>query len=128
MKNVMVRAWEIAKAAVTRFGGKVKEYFAQALAMAWRETKAPVKRSVEFELKADTRKYRTWLAQITGPCQTYKMKRQFLNHDRNDEFGYKVFILENGVYEYNNGRRGFFQVDNGEIRDIEQSQVLVNVI
>ena len=39
MKNVMVRAWEIAKAAVVKFGGKVKEYFAQALAMAWKEVK-----------------------------------------------------------------------------------------
>ncbi len=39
MKNVMVRAWEIAKAAVVKFGGKVKEYFAQALAMAWKEAK-----------------------------------------------------------------------------------------
>ncbi|MDH6372891.1 hypothetical protein M2444_004720 [Paenibacillus sp. PastF-3] len=39
MKNVMVRAWEIAKGAVTRFGGKVKEYLAQSLAMAWSETK-----------------------------------------------------------------------------------------
>lgn len=39
MKNVMVRAWEIAKAAAVKFGGKVKEYFAQALAMAWAEEK-----------------------------------------------------------------------------------------
>lgn len=42
MKNVMVRAWEIAKAAVVKFGGKVKEYFAQALAQAWREVKKTV--------------------------------------------------------------------------------------
>lgn len=39
MKNVMVRAWEIAKAAVVKFGGKVKEYFSQALAIAWAEAK-----------------------------------------------------------------------------------------
>lgn len=42
MKNVMVRAWEIAKEAVAKFGGKVKEYFAQALAMAWKEVKEVV--------------------------------------------------------------------------------------
>lgn len=35
MKNVMVRAWEIAKAAVVNFGGKVTEYFAAALKQAW---------------------------------------------------------------------------------------------
>lgn len=39
MKNVMVRAWEIAKEGVKKFGGKVKEYFAQALTMAWAEVK-----------------------------------------------------------------------------------------
>lgn len=39
MKNVMVRAWEIAKAAVVKFGGKAREYIAQALAMAWKEVK-----------------------------------------------------------------------------------------
>ncbi|MCM3699173.1 hypothetical protein [Paenibacillus macerans] len=42
MKNVMARAWEIARAAVTKFGGKVKEYFAQALAQAWKEVKTKV--------------------------------------------------------------------------------------
>ena len=35
MKNVMTIAWEIAKKGATKFGGKVKEYFAQALKMAW---------------------------------------------------------------------------------------------
>ncbi|WP_019156821.1 hypothetical protein [Robertmurraya massiliosenegalensis] len=39
MKNVMTRAWEIAKEGVKKFGGKVKEYFAQALVMAWAEMK-----------------------------------------------------------------------------------------
>ena len=39
MKKVMVRAWEIARAAVVKFGGKVKEFFAEALKMAWAEVK-----------------------------------------------------------------------------------------
>lgn len=34
-KNVMVKAWEIAKEAVVKFGGKVKEYFAESLKIAW---------------------------------------------------------------------------------------------
>ncbi|WP_217562817.1 hypothetical protein [Paenibacillus sp. GbtcB18] len=41
MKNVMVRAWEIAKEAAAKFGGKVKDYFAQALILAWKEIKQP---------------------------------------------------------------------------------------
>jgi len=39
MKKVMVRAWEIAKEGVKKFGGKVKEYFAMALKLAWKEAK-----------------------------------------------------------------------------------------
>ena len=35
----MVRAWEIAREAVKKFGGKVKEFFQQALIMAWGEVK-----------------------------------------------------------------------------------------
>jgi len=33
-KNVMTKAWESAKEAITNFGGKVKDYFAEALRMA----------------------------------------------------------------------------------------------
>ena len=40
MKQVMTRAWEIAKAAVIKFGGNSKEYIAEAMKMAWSETKA----------------------------------------------------------------------------------------
>lgn len=41
MKQVMTRAWEIAKDGVTKFGGKVREYFAASLSIAWAEAKAP---------------------------------------------------------------------------------------
>ena len=43
MKNVMTRAWEIAREAVKNFGGKVKEFFSQSLKMAWEEIKGEVK-------------------------------------------------------------------------------------
>jgi len=39
MKEVMVRAWEIAKEAVVKFGGKAIEYIAEALKLAWAEFK-----------------------------------------------------------------------------------------
>lgn len=35
MQNVMKKAWEIAKEGQNKFGGKVKEYFAEALKIAW---------------------------------------------------------------------------------------------
>ena len=39
-KQIMKRAWEIARTAVKRFGGKASEYIAEALRMAWAQYKA----------------------------------------------------------------------------------------
>lgn len=39
MKNVMSRAWTIARQGKNKFGGETKEYFAVALKMAWKEVK-----------------------------------------------------------------------------------------
>jgi hypothetical protein len=38
----MTRAWEIAREGAKKFGGKVKEYFQQALVIAWAEIKKGV--------------------------------------------------------------------------------------
>ena len=39
MKNVMTIAWEIAREGVEKFGGNVKEYFAESLRLAWKKIK-----------------------------------------------------------------------------------------
>lgn len=39
LKNIMTRAWEIAREAVANYGGKAVEYIAEALKMAWAEVK-----------------------------------------------------------------------------------------
>lgn len=39
LSTVMKNAWKIAKAAVKKFGGGVKEFFSGALKMAWAEAK-----------------------------------------------------------------------------------------
>lgn len=39
MKQVMKRAWELAKEGAKKFGGKVREYFASSLSIAWKEQK-----------------------------------------------------------------------------------------
>lgn len=48
MKNVMTRAWEIAKQGQKKFGGNVKEFFAAALKMAWKEVKNVVDIGLEM--------------------------------------------------------------------------------
>lgn len=77
MKNVMTRAWEIAKEGAAKFGGKVKEYFATSLKMAWAEIKAPV--AVTVELVSGSRKHRSWVAEIVGTHKKFKFERQFIN-------------------------------------------------
>lgn len=39
MKEVMKRAWILAKSGVEKFGGKVREYFSSSLSIAWKEIK-----------------------------------------------------------------------------------------
>lgn len=37
--NVMKKAWEIAKAAVAKFGGKARDFFALSLKEAWKQAR-----------------------------------------------------------------------------------------
>lgn len=51
--NAMKKAWEIAKEAAAKFGGKASEFFAEALRMAWAIKKGGVmKKIIEQELEA----------------------------------------------------------------------------
>lgn len=51
LKNIMTRAWEIAKEAVVNYGGKAVEYIAGAMKMAWAETKVAVDPKIIRELE-----------------------------------------------------------------------------
>ena len=121
MTNVMTRAWDIAKEGQNKFGGKVKEYFAESLKMAWAETKAP--KTVIVKTTTGSRKHKSWVAEITGACQRWGLNREFIKEI--DEDFYKHFELHEGkVYEVcNAGDREFVQVVNGEIEYLEQYEV-----
>lgn len=51
MKQVMTRAWEIAKEAVVKFGGSSVEYLSEALKLAWKEVKGMTNKLVEEYVK-----------------------------------------------------------------------------
>lgn len=56
MKKIMKRAWEIVKNAIANFGGKCREYMAEALRMAWAESKPnkedkTMKHTYEWQLR-----------------------------------------------------------------------------
>lgn len=122
--NVMKRAWEIAKEGQKKFGGKVKEYFAISLKMAWSEAKA-VKVTTTFGY------YKSYVAKINGKHPKYKLDRKFLKADERErsysgKTGYDVFyITENGIYEkVSNGNREYFVVRNGEKTTVDYETVL----
>lgn len=126
MKEVMIRAWEIARMGAQVHGGKAIEYIAEALKMAWAEFKKGVKKMVKVILKTLTgsRNHKTWVAEITGKHATYKFNRVFLEEIENDGWN-KFWSLEEGkVYEVcDGGNRYFAKVENGEIVEVTTHQV-----
>lgn len=127
MKNVMTRAWEIAKEGQRKFGGKVSEYLAEALKMAWAETRRPkqVKVSVNYGWK------KCYVAKINGTHPKWKLDRSFLKADKkhrsysgktgHDEF----YIMEDGIYEKASGdNREYFIIENGTLVEVDFQKVL----
>lgn len=57
MKEVMCKAWEIAKKAAKKFGGKVIEYIGGALKMAWEMAKGLTEKQVKA---LESKGYNRW--------------------------------------------------------------------
>lgn len=127
MKKVMVRAWEIAREAAAKFGGRAIEYIAGALKMAWAEIKKPkfITVRVIYGWKS------CYVAKIVGTHPRYKLDRQFLREDEKErsysgKTGYNIYhIQDNGVYEKSSsGKKEYFVIENGVKKEIEYSDVL----
>lgn len=105
MKQVMVKAWEIAKAAVIKFGGKAKEYIAEAMKMAWAEVKAP---------KA-----------VVHSVETVAALVKFMGTDSNDFDRSANHWTKpanfSRVYFNLNGWKGFLQIDNDTHKITDES-------
>lgn len=101
-RNIMVNAWRIAREGQKAFGGKVSEYFAQALKMAWAQAKSTI--DVEsLEKKGFSR----W---TKGD-----MDRLYFNIQKS---GHMV------VDHYNTGNISFASVDGEEISHRFAGQIL----
>lgn len=125
-KQVMVRAWEIARKGQKKFGGKVKEYFAEALKIAWVEVKAPKKATITTTF--GSRRNKSWVAKITGTHPKWKLNREFVDAVKANEYAGKTFELGNGIYEVcDAGEREFIQVVNGTIEYLEYAEVTAAV-
>lgn len=145
MKEVMVKAWEIAKGAVIKFGGKVREYFAQALAMAWAEYKAPKVSGLSLcrnvreteEASIVTEAHSGWskgylaLVTLAAPGARFDLDRKFIRASINEVNrsgnGYLTYSLKNaadGIYEADSVARSYtsmrvyFRVQGGSVVEV----------
>jgi predicted phage-related endonuclease len=49
-RNIMKRAWEISREAVTKYGGKVVQFFAESLRQAWQEFESIIAQVVNLDM------------------------------------------------------------------------------
>lgn len=80
-KAIMTRAWQIAREAVKKFGGKIKMYFAETLKIAWCESKKAFQLKKEEEIKMNgTEKQVKWakdiLKKITAKIDEIKVEKR----------------------------------------------------
>lgn len=128
MKQVMVRAWEIAKASANKFGGKASEYISMALKMAWTEFKKGVvnvvKKVAYLELGIGSNKFKTWVAEIKGLHNKFKFEREFVAQN-DDVVGCEEYSLFAGTYYEicDRGNRYFAKVVNGEVVEVSETEV-----
>lgn len=101
-KEIMRSAWEIARQGQKAFGGKVSEYFAQALKMAW----ARAKNTIDIE-SLEKKGFNRW--------SKGDMDRLYFNIERS---GHMV------VDHYNTGNISFASVDGEEISHRFAGQIL----
>lgn len=123
MKNIMTRAWEIAREGASKFGGKAVEYLSESMKIAWAESREDVK--TEIVLAPGSRRHKSWLAKINGSHPQYRLDRQFLNSESEED---KVYNVENGIYEAcDGGDRYFIEVTNGEYNIVNDDWVYDNI-
>lgn len=128
-KEIMKRAWEIAKKGQEKFGGKAIEYIAEALRMAWKEAKQP--KEIVLKVRHQPSGGKEWVAEIVGRHPRYNFDRRFLNPvarnwSSSGKTGTTSFLLQEGkVYEVNEPWKGryFITVQNGEVVDIDVDYV-----
>lgn len=132
-KEIMKRAWEIAKEGQMKFGGRAIEYIAEALRMAWKEAKQP--KEIVLKVRHQPSGGKEWVAEIVGRHPRFNFERKFLNPvarnwSSSGKTGTTSFLLQGGkVYEVNEPWKGryFITIQNGEIVDIDVDYVATKI-
>ena len=132
-KQIMKRAWEIARQGQEKFGGKAIEYIAEALKIAWKEAKQP--KEIVLKVRHQPSGGKEWVAEIVGRHPRFNFERKFLNPvarnwSSSGKTGTTSFLLQEGkVYEVNEPWKGryFITVQNGEVVDVDVDYVATKI-
>ena len=115
--EIFNKAWKLAKEGAARFGGSCRDYFAQALKMAYAATK------IYRDFIGNVRS--AWTAKIVGTDKKFGLAREFVF---NAKSGKVCVDLTEGIYEEEiNGDRYFFEVKNGKALDITREAVMARM-
>lgn len=119
----MKNAWEIARNAANKFGGKAVEYIAGSMKQAWAIAKG--NQRIKIEVSEGSRKHKSYVAEIVGEHQRFGFDRKFVS-EQHENLRIKYAYLEAGrVYEVQDaGDREYVIVKNGEVVKIEKDEVL----
>lgn len=109
MMNIMKRAWEIAREASAKFGGKASEYISEALKMAWAESKDTRIQFGRYARLVDVQD--GWRLSFSR-WEKYGKKRIYINEikgaDNQKEFSTGYYIdIETGKMSRENRYTGF---------------------
>lgn len=115
MKKIMMRAWEIAKQAVKKFGGRAIEYIAMALRNAWEEAKSLSKDITERIDELTAMGFNRW--------QKNGMDRMYINAS--------TLGLTCTYYQTGNIRTAEFdgiEISNAEARRMKGSKTYIDLV
>lgn len=121
--EIFTAAWELAKQGAAKFGGSSKEYFAEALKIAYQRSNTKI--IYTLEVAGGSKKHKSWVAKVTGKDAKFGFAREFI-----DAVGYGVYNLEDGVYNVKDASKSeqqYFVIANGQATEIEKEEVLSNL-
>ena len=82
LKNIMIRAWEIARSAIAAFGGSVREYFAASLKQSWKENTTVEREEVNVGREGVIFEDLTYTNAVRGGGAITPAVREFVGYDR----------------------------------------------
>lgn len=126
-KQVMVKAWEIAKEAAARHGNKASEYISESMKIAWVLVKnaGASNEPIRVEVSEGSRRHKSYIAEIVGKDSMYGLDRKFVS-EKDESRRVQYAELEEGrSYEIQDSSdREYVKVANGQLVEISKDEAL----